>query len=162
MATNKTSGKSTSQLSSPLMDIDTSNDTLEAWADNRLVQTLGDRVATVAPMPVQNNGMSNVTPIINMTMPAIPQPTLNELELAFHKGADSQKRVTETIVPSGTRYTDAQLVHLMAFCGLDSSQRHKLPKIWTNLQGTKGWHDAAAELNKWFRTHEEEDSDDSP
>lgn len=79
MATNKTAGKSTSQLSSSLLDIDTSNNTLEAYAKNRLVQTLGARVLTTATIPVHGNVGSGVAPVINITMPATPQPTLNEL-----------------------------------------------------------------------------------
>ena len=54
-----------------------------------------------------NVGGSILPPVVNVTLPATPQPTLNELELAFHKGADAQKRQSETVVPSGTKYTDA-------------------------------------------------------
>ena len=162
-AANKTGGKNTSQLSSPLLDVDPSSDALEAWAEARLNLILGPRVT--APSPTINNGFgggSGLAPVIHVNMPPTPQPTLDELELAFHKGADSQKRRTETVVPSGSKYTDSQFIHLLAFCGLDSATRHELPKIWTTLQGARAWHDAASELNKWFRVHEGDDNEDSP
>ena len=45
-------------------------------------------------------------PIYNLHMPAIPQPTLDEMDLAYHRGADAHKRATETAVLSGTKFSD--------------------------------------------------------
>ena len=77
MATNKTNSKTISQLSSPLLDVDTQNDALEAWAEARLNQTLGSRVSTATPPPVpMMGGEVAPNPIFNVTMPPIPQPTI--------------------------------------------------------------------------------------
>jgi len=58
------------------------------------------------------------------------------------------------MVPTGRKYTDSQLVHLMSFCGLQSSEKVLLPGIWTKIQNTKDWYGASAELNKWFWVHQ--------
>ena len=92
--------------------------------------------------------------MFQVNMPTLPQPTLNQIDMAFHQGAEAQKRASETVVPSGTKYTDKQLVHLMAFCGIDSTERNKLPKIWSNLQTAKDWYDTGTELTKWFQLHQ--------
>ena len=70
LATNKNNGKSTSQLSSPLLDIDSSNDALEAWTEACLDQTLGSRVSSVAP--VLASGTDVAAPVIHVTMPPTP------------------------------------------------------------------------------------------
>ena len=38
----------------------------------------------------------------------------------------------------------------MAFCGLESINRDKLPKNWSNLQTAIDWYDTGMELTKWF------------
>jgi len=99
-----------------------------------------------------------VRPIFQMNMPAIPPPpSVDAMDLAFHCGAECQKRASETVVPVGTKYMDNQLVHLMAFCSLDATKQDLLPEIWTNIQCTKGWYDASIELIKWFNAHQTKD-----
>ena len=83
-------------------------------------------------------------------MPPIHKPTIDEMELAFHWSAESHERVSETLVPTRTKYTDNQMLHLMVFCGLKLSEEDQLPKIWTNIQTTKDWFSASTELNTWF------------
>jgi len=76
-------------------------------------------------------------PVINVTVPYVPAPSIDQMDLVFHRGAEVHKPATETIIPTGTKYTDKQLVHLLAFCGLRSTERNVVPDIWTNLQTTK-------------------------
>lgn len=83
-------------------------------------------------------------------MPILPQPSLSQMDMAYTQGAEAHKCATETATVSVTKYTDKQLVHLLAFCGLTSRDKDLLPEIWTHLQSTKSWHDAATELTKWF------------
>ena len=89
-------------------------------------------------------------------MPTIPPASLSEIEIeiAYNQGAEAHKRAVETIATLGTKYTDTQVVHLLAFCGLSSMERDLLPEIWSNIQSTKGWFDAGIELTKWFKHHE--------
>ena len=102
-------------MSSPLLDADGNNYELEAWAESRLAQTLGARKAP--PINSAQDG-SNVHPIFQVNMLSIPQPTLDQMDIAFHRGTDTQKRATETAATVGKKYTDRQLTHLLAFCGL--------------------------------------------
>jgi len=99
-----------------------------------------------------------VRPIFQVNMPAIPpSPSVDAMDLTFHRGAECQKRASATVVPVGTKYTDNQLVHLMEFCSLDATEQDILPEIWTNIQSTKRSHDAGIELIKWFNAHQTEE-----
>jgi len=128
-ADNKTNGKTRSQMHSLLLEVNRSTEELEDWADARLAQTIGGREAA-APSPVLEMGGNRIHPIFQVNMPPLPQPRLDEIELAYMRGADTQKRLTETVVPSDTKYTDAQLLHLLNFCGLGLAARDQLPTIW--------------------------------
>jgi len=57
----------------------------------------------------------------------------------------------ETLVPSGTKYMDRQMVDILSFCGLKPSKWSELPEIWTTLQSRKDWYDTGLELTKWFK-----------
>ena len=48
-------------------------------------------------------------------MPAVPQPTLDRLDLAYRRGVDAHKRATKTAVLLGTKFSDKKMVHLLAF-----------------------------------------------
>ena len=144
---NKTNGKNRSQIRSLLLEIDGSTDDLEDWADAQLAQIIGGREAA-APSPALVMGGNGIHLIFQVNLPPLPQPRLDEIELAYMRGANTQKRLTETVVPSGTKYTDAQLLHLLAFCGLDLAERDQLPTIWTTFQTTKDWFLAGVELTK--------------
>jgi len=96
---------------------------------------------------------NGIHPIFHVNVPSLPVPTIGVIELTFIRGVNSHKHVTETIVPSGTKYIDIQLVHLLDFCGLIWANRDHIPKIWTNLQSTKDWYKSSTELTKWFRIH---------
>ena len=71
-------------------------------------------------------------------MPALPQSTINEMELAFHCGANSYKRMNETVVPFGTKYTDSQLLHLLAFLQIRLSGSRQASKHLDNIPDNKG------------------------
>ena len=151
-AANK-STKSSSQLGIDVPDFDRVNDNFDDWAEHRLVTTLGCKAVAANQGGSGGNGGSQ--PIYQFNMPTLPQPTLNQIDIAFNRGAEAHKRTTETSVVSGTKYTDKQMVHLLAFCGLSSRERGLLPAIWTSLQATKNWHDASVELTKWFSLYED-------
>ena len=93
-------------------------------------------------------GDAGLNPIFHVNMPPLPQPRIDEIELVYMRGADTLKRLTEKVVPSGTKYIDTQLLHLLAFCGLGSSEQDQLPAIWTKLQTTKDWFSAGVELTE--------------
>jgi len=129
------------------------NESINNWAEARLTQTLGGQTAATTTMEGVL-GSGTVRPIFEVNMPTIsPSPTVDAMDLAFYCGDECQKRASETVVPVGTKYTDNQLVHLMAFCSLDATEKKLVSEIWTNIQCTKGWHDASIELIKWFNTH---------
>ena len=75
------------------------------------------------------------------------------MDLVYLRVTEAHKRATETTVPTETKYSKTQLLHLTAFFGLELTKQHLLPDIWKNLQKTKDWYDAGRELSKWFRTH---------
>jgi len=110
-----------SQLAIPLVEADNGNDAFEDWADARLSQTLGGRrsPSTLGSSGGGGGGVvignGGVQPVFNVMVPDIPRPSLDEMDLAYIRGADAQKRIIETVVPSGSKYTDKQLVHLLAF-----------------------------------------------
>ena len=160
-AANKSSGSKTSQLAAGVLDVDVADEEFHDWCGSRLDQTLGTRV--VAP-PSRGNGGGGDTdtivgsnrimqPIFNVNVPPAHTPTVDEMDLAFHRGADAQKRASEVIVTTGTKFSTQQMVHLLAFCGLDASTRDELPAIWVKLQTTKDWFSASTELVKWFSLH---------
>ena len=138
-ADNKTNGKTRSQMHLLLLEIDRSTEELEDWADARLAQTIGDREAA-ASSPELAMGGNMIHPFFQVNMPPLPKPRLDEIELAYMRGADTQKRLTETVVPSGTKYMDAQLLHLLDFYGLGSAERDQLPTIWM-LEACESKHD---------------------
>ena len=87
-------------------------------------QTLGLRV--VAPLPCDNGGVGSIgtmagsngaimQPIFQVNVPQLPVPTIDEMDLAFHRGAEAHKRATEVIVTTGTKFSTKQMVHLLAF-----------------------------------------------
>ena len=95
--TAKGDGIYTSQLGHELPDYNILHEDFLAWADAHLVQTLG------LPPRQQADaiGEESVPQIVNITMP--PGPSINDMELAFHQGAESQKRATETVVTLGEK-----------------------------------------------------------
>ena len=144
VAGNKSNNAKTSQLGTLLLEIDVANKYFENWADARITQTIGQRQsgnAGISRGDANVNGKSTtnviVQPIVYITMQQISLPMVDEMDLAFHCGADSQKHRTETTTLTGTKYTDKHLVHLMGFCGLASTTKDQLPEIWKNLQPTK-------------------------
>ena len=106
-ATNRTSQKFVSQLGSPLADFDLITDVFDEWTDARLIQTLGERVAT-------NNGNGGgdgnsdgaFRQIFNVNIPDVPRPTIDQMEMAFHRWADAHKRETERPVLAGSKFSD--------------------------------------------------------
>jgi len=89
------------------------------WSDaRRLVQTLGSRNTQTNGEGNDCFGICDVQPVIQVNLPALPQPTLDELNLAYHRGADAHKRATEKAVLMGIKFSEKQLIHLLAFCGL--------------------------------------------
>jgi len=152
-ATSKNAGKAISQLSLPYLDADATNDELEMWADARLDQMF--RAYKITNDGLNMVGAGLMHPVFNYAPP--PSPVLDAIYLAFTRVVKAQKRATETVVPSGNKYTDRQLVQLMAFCGLKPGRKSELLEIWTTLQSTKNWSDAGIELIKWFQKGTGED-----
>ena len=131
-ATNKYGDKGSSQLGLPLVDFDLGTDTFDKWADSRLIQTLGSQVqpATGGGGSGGGNGgfvNGGFQPIIQVNMPTLPQPTLDEMDLAYHRGVDVHKRATEKDVLRGYIFSERQLVHLLAFWGIWSGEEDMLP-----------------------------------
>ena len=58
--------------------------------------------------PNMGNGIGNgdIQLIFQANVHALPRPTVDKMNLALHRGADSQKRATETVGLSGTKYSD--------------------------------------------------------
>ena len=109
----------------------------------RLAQKFGAQESAGPPMELGAREGNDIHPIFQVNMSTLPIPSIGGMELAFVRGADSRKCVTETVVPSVTKYTDSQLVNILSFCGLSPVDRDNLPKIWTNLQTTKDWNRAS-------------------
>ena len=155
-AQNKTNGYKSSQLGCSLLDIDVADEAFEEWSEARLDQTLG-AIAMAPPIGVGGGngaamgfGNEGLQPIFDVNVLPIPQPTFNEMDYAYHRGTEAHKRATESIASTGTKYLDKEIVHLLAFCGLNAATKDELPAIWDNLQTTKTWHGASKELVKWF------------
>lgn len=148
---NRSTGKDTSQPALPLHGIDRKLDELEDWEEALLDLTLGSwpqkRIAGTEHCAASGAMPQLLQPIINVKTPA--QSAL-EAERMFEWGVDAQKRATELLAPPATKYTDDQMVHLMAFCGLDPTEKHLLPPIWTELQKVKGWKAQATKLVNIF------------
>ena len=123
VAGNKSNLTKTSQMGTPLLDIDVSNEAFGDWSDARITQTLGPRAGKNSGGGGGGDGATGlvgvahtpsvIQPIVNVTMAQPHRATTSEIDMAFHHGADAQKRRTETATPSGTSYTPKQLVHLM-------------------------------------------------
>lgn len=80
-----------------------------------------------------------------------PEPTpMHELDAAFLRGTAAQKRNTETVVETGTKFNDRQMARLQGVCCLPPNMRHLVPKLWTQLQTAKDWEDARSILRKHF------------
>ena len=126
VAANKSSNAKTSQMGTPLLDIDVANESFGDWADAHITQTLGPHPSNnvgkcdggegATGMRNGTSGPSVIQPIVHVTMAQPHQATVSEIDMAFHHGADSQKRRTDTATPSGTNYTPKDLKHLMSYC----------------------------------------------
>ena len=145
-----------SQLGTPLADFDLISE-FDNWTEARLFQTLGGRAN--ASFRGGNGGHSGgaMQPIFHVNIPDVPRPTIDQMELAFHWGADAHKHETEKTILTDTKFTDTQMTHLLAFCGLKEDETDLLPEIWIKIQTTKDWYTAGVELTKWFRSHQSED-----
>ena len=127
--------------------MDYKSEEIEAWEESRLSQTLGARKAPAINLA---HKVGNIHPIFQVNIPAIPQPTLDQMDMAFHHGADAPKSATITAVTSGSKYMDRKLTHLLVFCRLQSTEHQTLPKIWTSLQCTKDWYNTGTKLKNGF------------
>ena len=51
-----------------------------------------------------NMGVENIRPIFQVNMPPpLPAPSVDQMDMAFHRGAECQKRHSETVVPVGDK-----------------------------------------------------------
>ena len=159
-ATKAGPGARKSQLALDLLDVDTSDEAFDEWCETRLNSSIGRRQASPHQTSSQSVAGASIPPVINVTVPQAPPPTLDQMDAAFARGADAQKRAVETSTVTGSKYSDRQMMHLQAFCGLTPTTRSRLPDIWTHLQTCKEWNDAASVLTKHFRS--KQTADDIP
>jgi len=96
VAGNKSNYEKKSHLGMPLLEIYVANEYFEFWSDARITQTMGQHQSGNAGISsdganVNGNGTTNaiVQPIVHVTMQQLPRPTVDEMDLAFHRGADS-------------------------------------------------------------------------
>lgn len=76
-------------------------DAFNDWAGARLDQTLGTRAAA-APQVTNGGGMDSMAmrnmgamqTVFKQNLPPLPVPTLDQMDMAFHQGAEAHKRVT--------------------------------------------------------------------
>lgn len=130
-ASTQGNSNSKSRLGIELGDFDLQTDTFDDWVEAWLVQTLGAKaVAVNGGTPL---GVAGIHPIIQVSMPTLPQPSLSQMDMAHNRGAEAHKRATETSVETGTKYTAKQMTPLLAFCGLTLGEKNFLPDIWASL-----------------------------
>ena len=103
----------------------------------RLEETLGARLPIGAALGNgvaggSGNGEGSHPIVINMPPPP-PHLTVDEVYMAYHRGVEANKRANETIITTGTKYSEKQIIHLLAFCGLKPGEQDLLPTIWTNI-----------------------------
>lgn len=80
-----------------------------------------------------------------------PDPTpMHELDAAFLRGTAAQKRSTETVIETGTKFNNRQMARLQGTCCLPPTMWHMVPKLWAKLQTAKDWEDARLILCKHF------------
>ena len=121
--------------------IDFVSEHADEWIEGRFKQCFKISTDTRTPAPVEQN-REKETQHQNMGWEQMAQ--------AFLAGTGAQKRATETVVQSGTKFNDEQMARLQGWCNLKRTERHQIPEIWVKLQKCRNTADARAALIKHF------------
>ena len=68
-------------------------------------------------------------PVFHVNMPTLPQFTLNQIDMAFHRGAEAQKRASETVASLVQSTPKNSWCILWHFVGLNQSIEISYQKI---------------------------------
>lgn len=80
-------------MSIEVPDFDRVNDNFDDWAEHWLIITLGTKAVAAG-----HSGTGGLQLIYQFNMPTLPQPSLNQMDMAFNRGAEAHKLATETSV----------------------------------------------------------------
>jgi len=85
-------------------------ESFEDWMEASLEQTLGARLPTDATLGNGGAGGSGngggSQPIVIKMPPPPPCPTIDEMNVAYHRGEEVNKCANETIITTGTKYSE--------------------------------------------------------
>ena len=100
-----------------LQDVDMCCEAFGDWTEAGFDQTLvplGHATALPSTMATTQGITKGYIPSSRSTL-TLPQSTLDQIDLTFYRGAEAQNRASETVVPTGSKYLDKQMLHLIAF-----------------------------------------------
>ena len=91
IALNRTSCRGISQAALSMLDMDAQSDNFEEWTALRLNHTLGPRKSPSSLPHGPGSVLTNAIPQIINVHPTITPPTIDQMDLAFARGAEAHK-----------------------------------------------------------------------